>query len=63
MLVSVPMSLAGALLFFALGVVTVNIYAQIGLLALIRSIIRHGILLVEFANSMQGDGEAAAAAS
>ena len=53
MLVSVPMSLAGALLFFALGVITVNIYTQIGLLALIGSIIRHGILLVEFANNVQ----------
>lgn len=53
MLVSVPMSLAGALLFFALDVVTVNIYTQIGLLALIGSIIRHGILLVEFANNVQ----------
>jgi multidrug efflux pump len=53
MLVSVPMSLAGALVFFALGVVSVNIYTQIGLLALIGSIIRHGILLVEFANDVQ----------
>jgi multidrug efflux pump len=55
MLVSVPMSLAGALAFFALGVVSVNIYTQIGLLALIGSIIRHGILLVEFANDLQGE--------
>ena len=55
MLVSVPMSLAGALLFFALGVVSANIYTQIGLLALIGSIIRHGILLVEFANDIQRD--------
>lgn len=53
MLVSVPMSLAGALIFFAFGVVSVNIYTQIGLLALIGSIIRHGILLVEFANDLQ----------
>lgn len=53
MLVSVPMSLAGALLFMALGVVTVNIYTQVGLLTLIGSIIRHGILLVEFANEVQ----------
>jgi multidrug efflux pump len=53
MLVSVPMSLAGALLFIALGVVTLNIYTQIGLLALVASIIRHGILLVEFANQVQ----------
>ncbi|SER81389.1 multidrug efflux pump [Nitrosomonas sp. Nm51] len=53
MLVSVPMSLAGALIFFAFGVVSVNIYTQIGLLALVGSIIRHGILLVEFANDLQ----------
>jgi multidrug efflux pump len=53
MLVSVPMSLAGALLFMALDVVTLNIYTQIGLLALVASIIRHGILLVEFANQVQ----------
>lgn len=53
MLVSVPMSLAGALAFFALGVVSANIYTQIGLLALTGSIIRHGILLVEFANQIQ----------
>lgn len=51
--VSVPMSIAGALIFFALGVVSINIYTQIGLLALIGSIIRHGILLVEFANDLQ----------
>ena len=55
MLVSVPMSLAGALVFFALGVVSANIYTQIGLLALTGSIIRHGILLVEFANQIQRD--------
>jgi len=53
MLISVPMSLAGALVFFALDVVSVNIYTQIGLLALVGSIIRHGILLVEFAGDLQ----------
>lgn len=53
MFVSVPMSLAGALVFFALGVVSVNIYTQIDLLALIGSIIRHGSLLVEFGNQVQ----------
>jgi len=53
MLVCVPMSLAGALLFFALGLVSINIYTQIGLLALIGSIIRHGILLVEFSVQIQ----------
>ncbi|MFI4850413.1 MAG: efflux RND transporter permease subunit [Gimesia chilikensis] len=53
MFVSIPMSLAGAMLFLALGVTSVNIYTQVGLLALIGSIIRHGILLVEFANEIQ----------
>lgn len=53
MFVSIPMSLAGAMLFFALGITSINIYTQIGLLALIGSIIRHGILLVEFANEIQ----------
>ncbi len=53
MLISVPLSLAGALIFFAAEVVSVNIYTQIGLLALIGSIIRHGILLVEFAGELQ----------
>jgi multidrug efflux pump len=53
MFISIPMSLAGAPVFFALGVVSVNIYTQIGLLALIGSIIRHGILLVEFGNQAQ----------
>jgi multidrug efflux pump len=49
------MSLVGALLFFAVGLVSLNIYTQIGLLALIGSIIRHGILLVEFARDIQLD--------
>jgi multidrug efflux pump len=53
MLLGVPMAVAGALLFAALGVISINIYTQIGLLALIGSIIRHGILLVEFANEKQ----------
>lgn len=50
MFMAVPMAIAGALFFFAAGVVTINIYTQIGLLALIGAIIRHGILLVEVAN-------------
>ncbi|MEM8822321.1 MAG: efflux RND transporter permease subunit [Pseudomonadota bacterium] len=55
MFICVPMALAGALIFFCGGVVTINIYTQIGLLALISIIIRHGILLVEFANALQVD--------
>ena len=52
-LVSVPMSICGALLplFFGLG--TLNIYTQIGLVTLIGLIGKHGILMVEFANELQ----------
>jgi multidrug efflux pump len=55
MFMAVPMAIAGALIFFAAGVVTINIYTQIGLLALIGAIIRHGILLVEVANQQQDE--------
>ena len=53
MLVSVPMSVAGALLFLYFGVATVNIYTQIGLITLIGLISKHGILIVQFANQLQ----------
>ncbi len=53
MLVSVPMSIAGALLFLTLGLATVNIYTQIGLITLIGLISKHGILIVQFANQLQ----------
>ena len=53
MFMAVPMAIAGALFFFAAGIVSINIYTQIGLLALIGAIIRHGILLVEVANQQQ----------
>ncbi|WP_006787090.1 efflux RND transporter permease subunit [Thiorhodospira sibirica] len=56
MLMSVPMSIAGALLFISLGIASLNIYTQIGLLALIGLIAKHGILIVEFANQLQRQG-------
>ncbi len=51
-LVSVPLSIFGALVPIALGFVTLNIYTQIGLLTLIGLISKHGILIVEFANNL-----------
>jgi multidrug efflux pump len=58
-LVSVPMSIAGALIFIGLGVggATLNIYTQVGLLTLMGLISKHGILIVEFANVLQQQGK------
>lgn len=52
-LITVPLSVCGALLPLALGFATVNIYTQIGLVTLIGLISKHGILMVEFANELQ----------
>jgi len=57
-LVSVPMSICGALLplFLLNGVLpgtTINIYSEVGLLTLIGLIAKHGILMVAFAREIQ----------
>ena len=58
-LVSVPMSIAGALIFISLGVhgASINIYTQVGLVTLMGVISKHGILIVEFANKLQEAGK------
>jgi multidrug efflux pump len=57
-LVSVPMSLAGALVFIYFGVhgATLNIYTEVGLVTLMGLISKHGILMVEVANEQQALG-------
>jgi len=52
-LVSVPLSICGAMLPLFIGVATMNIYTQVGLVTLIGLITKHGILMVEFANQLQ----------
>ncbi|HBO3986861.1 TPA: MexW/MexI family multidrug efflux RND transporter permease subunit [Pseudomonas aeruginosa] len=52
-LITVPLSICGALLPLAMGWATLNIYTQIGLVTLIGLISKHGILMVEFANELQ----------
>ena len=57
-LISVPLSIAGALLFIALGVggASMNIYTEVGLVTLMGLISKHGILIVEVANAEQERG-------
>jgi len=52
-MVSVPLSICGALMPLFFGVATINIYTQVGLVTLVGLISKHGILMVEFANQLQ----------
>ncbi len=61
-LISVPLSIFGALVPLALGLATLNIYTQVGLLTLIGLISKHGILIVDFANKRIEAGQAPQAA-
>ncbi len=63
-LISVPLSILGALIFIAVGVhgASLNIYTQVGLVTLIGLISKHGILIVEVANEEQRSGKSKRAA-
>ena len=57
-LITVPMSICGALIFICLGIggASLNIYTEVGLITLIGLISKHGILIVQFANDLQIEG-------
>ena len=54
---TVPLAVAGALIFMAIDGQTMNIYSQIGIIMLIGLVAKNGILIVEFANQRQEGGE------
>jgi multidrug efflux pump len=56
-MLSVPLSMTGALLLLWLTKGTLNIYSQVGLVTLVGLITKHGILIVEFANQLRARGE------
>ena len=53
---SVPLAISGALLFSFLDLTTINIYSQVGLITLVGLIAKNGILIVQFANTLQARG-------
>jgi multidrug efflux pump len=56
-MLSVPLSMTGALVALWLAGQTLNIYSQVGLVTLVGLITKHGILIVEFANQLRDKGE------
>lgn len=56
-MLTVPLAIAGALVFMYFGDITMNIFSQIGIIMLIGLVAKNGILIVEFANQKQEEGE------
>ena len=54
---TVPLAIAGALIFMSYSDITMNIFSQIGIIMLIGLVAKNGILIVEFANQKQETGE------
>jgi multidrug efflux pump len=55
-MLSVPLSMIGALLALQWAGGSLNVYSQIGLITLVGLITKHGILIVEFANQLREEG-------
>jgi len=55
-MLSVPLSMIGALIALKLSGGSLNVYSQIGLITLVGLITKHGILIVEFTNQLRGQG-------
>jgi len=55
-MLTVPLAIAGALIFMSINGITMNIFSQIGIIMLIGLVAKNGILIVEFANQRQESG-------
>ena len=55
-MLTVPLAIAGALIFMYFSGITMNIFSQIGIIMLIGLVAKNGILIVEFANQKQEAG-------